>query len=75
MFNNVQVLKGLAYIHGQEPPIIHRDIKPLNVLVYNVEGQSLPTLKLADFGVSGEKVIGRKHHCIVGHACNAWMGR
>lgn len=47
-----QVAMGLVYIHGQHPPIIHRDINPKNILINT---GSIVT-KLADFGVAKEVV-------------------
>lgn len=28
-----EVLKGLAYLHSQEPPLIYRDLKPTNIMI------------------------------------------
>lgn len=45
-----QVCRGLATAHGQDPPIIHRDIKPQNILVgYQPEGLRA---KVSDFGLA-----------------------
>jgi serine/threonine protein kinase len=34
-----QVCRGLSAAHGQSPPVIHRDIKPQNILIgYEVDG-------------------------------------
>ncbi|HLY76103.1 MAG TPA: serine/threonine-protein kinase [Planctomycetota bacterium] len=45
-----QVCRGLAIAHGQNPPIIHRDIKPQNILVgYDSEGLHV---RVSDFGLA-----------------------
>ncbi|HXX93994.1 MAG TPA: serine/threonine-protein kinase [Planctomycetota bacterium] len=45
-----QVCRGLALAHSQDPPIIHRDIKPQNILVgYDVQGLHV---RLSDFGLA-----------------------
>lgn len=43
----LQVSRALDYLHDQDPPIIHLDIKPENILINN-NGKYL----LADFGIS-----------------------
>ena len=45
------VIDGLDYVHSQK--VIHRDIKPRNILMFGPEDDMFP--KIADFGVS--KVI------------------
>ncbi|KAH8381581.1 hypothetical protein KR093_008677, partial [Drosophila rubida] len=45
-----QAAKGLAYLHAFTPVIIHRDVKPKNMLLDNYEN----TLKLCDFGTVRE---------------------
>ncbi len=45
-----QVCRGLAVAHGENPPIIHRDIKPHNILVgYDAEGLRV---RVSDFGLA-----------------------
>jgi eukaryotic-like serine/threonine-protein kinase len=45
-----QVCRGLATAHHQDPPIIHRDIKPQNILVgYQSDGLRA---KVSDFGLA-----------------------
>ncbi len=45
-----QVCMGLSVAHSNKPPIVHRDIKPQNILVgYDVEGLRI---KVSDFGLA-----------------------
>ena len=39
----------LIYLHGQNPPVIHRDIKPQNIVI-----EKNGAVKLIDFGISRE---------------------
>jgi WNK lysine deficient protein kinase len=43
-----QILDGLIYLHGQTPPIIHRDLKCENVFVKGEDG----SIKIGDLGLS-----------------------
>jgi serine/threonine-protein kinase len=45
-----QVCRGLAVAHAEDPPIIHRDIKPQNILVgYEADGLRA---RISDFGLA-----------------------
>ena len=54
-----QVCDALSYLHSQQPPVLHRDIKPQNIKV-TPEGQAF----LVDFGLS--KVGGGGQSTIAG---------
>jgi WNK lysine deficient protein kinase len=43
-----QILNGLDYLHSQEPPIIHRDLKAENVFINGTSGD----LRIGDLGLS-----------------------
>jgi len=43
------VARAMHYLHSQNPPILHRDLKPGNILL---ETSDPPKAKIADFGLS-----------------------
>jgi Ca2+-binding EF-hand superfamily protein len=51
-----EVATGLSILHSSTPPIIHRDLKSLNVLI-----DAQQHAKVADFGMSKEHATGGQH--------------
>mmetsp|Transcript_9718 Transcript_9718/g.18647 ORF Transcript_9718/g.18647 Transcript_9718/m.18647 type:complete len:125 (+) Transcript_9718:864-1238(+) len=47
VLNGLGISKALCWLHGNDPPILHRDLKPDNIL-FDYYGQA----KIADFGLS-----------------------
>ncbi|KAH6819654.1 with no lysine kinase 6 [Perilla frutescens var. frutescens] len=43
-----QILRGLDYLHGQSPPVIHRDLKCDNIFVNGNQGE----VKIGDLGLA-----------------------
>lgn len=44
----IQILKGLEYLHSQDPPVIHRDLKCENIFYNGTSGD----LRIGDLGLS-----------------------
>jgi len=46
-----QIASGMEYLHGLDPPVLHRDLKSANVLISEEDGGST-RLAIADFGLA-----------------------
>lgn len=51
----ISLTRVLEYLHGQNPPVIYRDLKPANIMI-QPDGE----LCLVDFGAAGSTFNGRK---------------
>ena len=52
---SLQSVTGLAFLHELQPPLIHRDIKPQNILIkiIKINAHTIQVVaKLSDFGIS-----------------------
>lgn len=56
---------GMSFLHAQVPPVLHRDLRSMNVLVCHLSCTADPVVKIADLGSSCRslgKVSGRGVH-------------
>lgn len=51
----LDICEGLCYLHEQEPPLIHRDLRSPNVFIQSLNPEDV-VAKIADFGMSQELV-------------------
>lgn len=58
-----QILSGLVYLHGHDPPIIHRDLKCDNIFVNGNQGE----VKIGDLGLATILDNARSAHSIIGN--------
>ena len=58
-----QILHGLAYLHGHDPPVIHRDLKCDNIFVNGHLGQ----VKIGDLGLAAILRGSQHAHSVIGN--------
>ncbi|XP_046844122.1 serine/threonine-protein kinase TOUSLED-like isoform X3 [Xenia sp. Carnegie-2017] len=64
----IQILNGLAHLHSGDRPILHRDLRPSNVL-RDVQGNFL----IADFGISHILCNGAVTHQSIQRGAKNWI--
>lgn len=57
-----QILHGLVYLHGHDPPVIHRDLKCDNIFVNGHLGQ----VKIGDLGLAAVLRGSQSAHSVIG---------
>ncbi|KAF2305238.1 hypothetical protein GH714_003267 [Hevea brasiliensis] len=57
-----QILHGLSYLHGNDPPVIHRDLKCDNIFVNGHLGQ----VKIGDLGLAAILRESQHAHSVIG---------
>uniref|UniRef100_A0A2P2M6P7 non-specific serine/threonine protein kinase n=1 Tax=Rhizophora mucronata TaxID=61149 RepID=A0A2P2M6P7_RHIMU len=57
-----QILRGLVYLHGHDPPVIHRDLKCDNIFVNGHLGQ----VKIGDLGLAAILRDSKSAHSVIG---------
>lgn len=55
-----QILKGLLYLHGHDPPVIHRDLKCDNIFINGNQGE----VKIGDLGLAAMLRKSHAAHCV-----------
>ncbi|XP_071689792.1 probable serine/threonine-protein kinase WNK5 [Rutidosis leptorrhynchoides] len=57
-----QILEGLSYLHSQNPPVIHRDLKCDNIFINGHLGQ----VKIGDLGLAATLCESKHAHSVIG---------
>jgi serine/threonine protein kinase len=63
-----QVASALDYAHNQVPPVIHRDIKPTNIMIEDHTGRAV----VLDFGIAKELDDGERTRTKTGVMVGTW---
>jgi serine/threonine protein kinase/GTPase SAR1 family protein len=48
----IDIARGMSYLHGLRPPIVHRDLRSPNVFIMSTDPNGEVVAKIGDFGLS-----------------------
>ncbi len=66
-----QILRGMHYLHSQDPPIIHRDLKCDNIFINGAAGD----IRIGDLGLSTSNTRSEKVRSTVAGRLPKWCER
>ncbi|MCG8404550.1 MAG: protein kinase, partial [Phycisphaerales bacterium] len=67
-----QAALGLKFLHSQDPPLVHSDVKPQNFLVFNLQPEGF-LVKISDFGQTTAMKESRSKSITTGVGTAQWV--
>jgi serine/threonine protein kinase len=65
----LDIALGMEYLHGQNPPLAHRDLRSPNIFMMSLNPNDKVCAKVADFGLTTSMSTFTSNHNLVNFIC------